>query len=56
MTFDIVTIFPAMIEQSLSAGIIGRAIERGLLDVLYAPHRADADHASGGFDKVLALG
>ncbi|OFW17737.1 MAG: tRNA (guanosine(37)-N1)-methyltransferase TrmD [Acidobacteria bacterium RIFCSPLOWO2_12_FULL_66_10] len=33
MTFDIVTIFPAMIEQSLSAGIIGRAIERGLLDV-----------------------
>jgi tRNA (guanine37-N1)-methyltransferase len=33
MTFDIVTIFPAMIEQSLAAGIIGRAIERGLLDV-----------------------
>src|SRR5215470_17603091 len=33
MTFDVVTIFPAMIEQPLSAGIIGRAIERGLLDV-----------------------
>jgi tRNA (guanine37-N1)-methyltransferase len=33
MTFDIVTIFPAMIEQPLAAGILGRAIERGLLDV-----------------------
>src|SRR5438309_6699617 len=33
VTFDIVTIFPAMIEQPLAAGIIGRAIERGTLDV-----------------------
>jgi tRNA (guanine37-N1)-methyltransferase len=33
MTFDIVTIFPAMFEQPLAAGVIGRAIERGLLDV-----------------------
>jgi tRNA (guanine37-N1)-methyltransferase len=33
MTFDIVTIFPAMIEQPLVAGILGRAISRGLLDV-----------------------
>jgi len=33
MTVDIVTIFPAMIEQPLAAGILGRAIERGLLDV-----------------------
>src|SRR5690348_13760658 len=33
MGFDIVTIFPAMIEQALGAGIIGRAIERGTLDV-----------------------
>ena len=33
MTFDIVTIFPAMVEQPLAAGIIGRAIERGALDV-----------------------
>src|SRR5947208_13139150 len=33
MTFDIVTIFPAMIQQPLAAGIIGRAIERGGLDV-----------------------
>jgi tRNA (guanine37-N1)-methyltransferase len=33
MRFDIVTIFPAMIEQPLAAGIVGRAIERGTLDV-----------------------
>jgi tRNA (guanine37-N1)-methyltransferase len=33
MRFDIVTIFPAMVEQVLSAGIVGRAIERGTLDV-----------------------
>ena len=33
MTFDIVTIFPAMLEQPLAAGVLGRAIERGTLDV-----------------------
>jgi tRNA (guanine37-N1)-methyltransferase len=33
MRFDIVTIFPAMIEQALGTGIVGRAIERGTLDV-----------------------
>jgi tRNA (guanine37-N1)-methyltransferase len=33
MRFDIVTIFPAMTESALSAGIIGRAIERGTLNV-----------------------
>ncbi len=33
MRIDIVTIFPAMIEQALQAGIVGRAIERGTLTV-----------------------
>jgi tRNA (guanine37-N1)-methyltransferase len=33
MTVDIVTIFPAMIEGPLAAGILGRAIARGTLDV-----------------------
>jgi tRNA (guanine37-N1)-methyltransferase len=33
MRFDIVTIFPAMIEQALTAGIVGRAIERGTVVV-----------------------
>lgn len=40
MTFDIVTIFPAMIEQPLAAGILGRAIERGTLDVKVRDLRA----------------
>src|SRR5476651_2857065 len=33
MTFDIVTIFPAMVEQPLAAGVLGRAIANGTLDV-----------------------
>lgn len=33
MTFDIVTIFPAMFDGPLAAGIVGRAIASGLLDV-----------------------
>ncbi len=33
MRFDIVTIFPAMIEQAAATGIVGRAIERGTLTV-----------------------
>ncbi len=33
MTVDIVTIFPSMIEQPLAAGVLGRAIDRGTLDV-----------------------
>ena len=33
MTFDIVTIFPAMVEAALSAGVVGRAIEKRLLEV-----------------------
>ena len=33
MKFDVVTIFPAMFERPLAEGVIGRAIERGTLDV-----------------------
>lgn len=33
MRFDIVTIFPAMIAHALDAGVVGRAIERGLIQV-----------------------
>lgn len=31
MRFDVVTIFPAVIEQAVAAGIVGRAIDRGTL-------------------------
>jgi len=33
VTVDVVTIFPAMIAQPLRAGVLGRAIERGTIDV-----------------------
>ncbi|HLG58491.1 MAG TPA: tRNA (guanosine(37)-N1)-methyltransferase TrmD [Vicinamibacterales bacterium] len=33
MKFDIVTIFPRMIEAGLAEGVVSRGIERGLLDV-----------------------
>jgi len=33
VTFDIVSIFPAMVEAALTEGVVGRAIERRLIDV-----------------------
>src|SRR5687767_5679998 len=33
MKFDIVTIFPELVTASLRDGVIGRAIERGVVDV-----------------------
>ena len=33
MTFDIVTIFPGMVQQAMGAGVLGRAIDRGAIDV-----------------------
>jgi tRNA (guanine37-N1)-methyltransferase len=33
MKFDIVTIFPRMVEAGLADGVIGRGVERGLLDI-----------------------
>ena len=33
MKFDIITIFPKMVEAGLAEGVIGRGIERELLDV-----------------------
>ena len=56
MTFDIVTIFPAMVEQPLAAGVLGRAIANGTLDVKVRDlrdfttdrHRVVDDVAYGG--------
>lgn len=33
MTFDVVTIFPELVERMVSAGVVGRGREAGLLDV-----------------------
>ena len=40
MRFDVVTIFPAVIEQAVAAGIVGRAIDRGTLTVTVHDLRA----------------
>ena len=40
MRFDVVTIFPAVIEQAVAAGIVGRAIDRGTLTVAVHDLRA----------------
>jgi tRNA (guanine37-N1)-methyltransferase len=40
MRFDVVTIFPAVIEQAVAAGIVGRAIDRGTLTVVVHDLRA----------------
>lgn len=34
MRIDVVTIFPAMVQQALGPGVVGRAIERGTLTVV----------------------
>jgi tRNA (guanine37-N1)-methyltransferase len=34
VTFDIVTIFPSIIEAALAEGVVGRAVERRLLEVV----------------------
>ncbi|MEO7191405.1 MAG: tRNA (guanosine(37)-N1)-methyltransferase TrmD [Vicinamibacterales bacterium] len=33
MIADVITIFPAMVESALAAGVVGRARERGIVDV-----------------------
>ena len=33
MKFDVVTIFPRMIEAGLAEGVVGRGVEKGLVDV-----------------------
>ena len=40
MTFDIVTIFPAMVDAALRVGVVGRALERGTLAVTVHDLRA----------------
>src|ERR1044072_773405 len=51
-TFDIVTIFPAMIEQPLAAGILGRAIASGRLEVRVRALRDFTTHLHRVLDDV----
>src|SRR5690554_5739292 len=41
MKLDVVSIFPRMVETPLAEGVVGRAIERGLLDVRVHDLRED---------------
>ncbi len=56
MRIDVITLFPAMFDGPLGASMIGRAIERGLLDVhlhdlrdsTHDKHRTVDDYSFGG--------
>lgn len=49
MRVDVVTLFPEFVGQCAAFGVIGRAIERGLLEVEAWNPR---DHAEGGYRRV----
>src|SRR5579863_10593840 len=42
MRIAVVTLFPAMIREALAHGVVGRAVERGILEVEYFDPRDDA--------------
>lgn len=43
MTADVITIFPEMVESALAAGVVGRARERGVVDVRVRDLRSYTD-------------
>jgi tRNA (guanine37-N1)-methyltransferase len=47
--FDVITLFPEFIGQATSIGVVGRARERGLIEVAAWNPR---DYAEGGYRKV----
>jgi len=49
MRFDVVTLFPGFVQQCSGFGVIGRAVERGLLEVEAWNPR---DYAEGGYRRV----
>ena len=49
MRFDVVTLFPEFVQQCSGFGVIGRAVERGLLEVKAWNPR---DYAEGGYRRV----
>jgi len=61
MQFDILTIFPAMLESPLSASIIGKAIDKGLISVnlhnlrdwAEGRHQVTDDTPYGGGDGMV---
>ncbi|MCP4579934.1 MAG: tRNA (guanosine(37)-N1)-methyltransferase TrmD [Deltaproteobacteria bacterium] len=61
MKFDVLTLFPDMFTSYLKEGILGRAIERGLVDVALlnirdfskGPHRIVDDRPYGGGEGMV---
>jgi tRNA (guanine37-N1)-methyltransferase len=61
MKFDVLTLFPDMFTSYLKEGILGRAIERGLVDVALlnirdfskGPHRVVDDRPYGGGEGMV---
>jgi len=61
MKFDVLTLFPDMFTSYLREGILGRAIERGLVDVALlnirdfarGPHRVVDDRPYGGGEGMV---
>jgi len=61
MRFDILTIFPEMFSAYLKEGIVGRAVQRGLVDVRLVqirdytddPHRTTDDRPYGGGEGMV---
>jgi tRNA (guanine37-N1)-methyltransferase len=61
MKFDVLTLFPDMFTSYLKEGILGRAVERGLVDVALlnirdfatGPHRTVDDRPYGGGEGMV---
>ena len=47
MRIAVVTLFPVMIREALEHGVVGRALQRGVLEVEYFDPRDYADHGRG---------
>jgi tRNA (guanine37-N1)-methyltransferase len=52
MTADLITIFPAMVEAALAEGVVGRARQRGLVDIRARDLRAHTDDRHRSVDDV----
>lgn len=52
MIADVITIFPAMVESALAAGVVGRARERGVVDVRVRDLREFTDDRHRTVDDV----
>jgi len=52
MVIDVVTIFPAMVEAGLAEGVVGRARERGLVDIRVRDLREYTDDRHRSVDDV----